>query len=125
MWATSILNLVILVFTYSSQRWKILNIVYIFIDILFFGMFIIYDAQKLVNGESKYGDNIDYEDYTMGALMILSELFLFFTAMTKNLILYTLVLIVFIAGAIYLGYTFYLDQLKQLAGIDQELTNKV
>lgn len=102
-----------------------MNIVYIFIDILFFGMFIIYDAQKLVNGESKYGDNIDYEDYTMGALMILSELFLFFTAMTKNLILYTLVLIVFIAGAIYLGYTFYLDQLKQLAGIDQELTNKV
>ena len=102
-----------------------MNIVYIFIDILFFGMFIIYDAQKLVNGESKYGDNIDYEDYTMGALMILSELFLFFTAMTKNLILYTLVLIVFIAGAIYLGYTFYLDQLKRLAGIDQELTNKV
>lgn len=100
-----------------------INIVYVFIDILLIGMFIIYDAQKLVNGESKYGENIDYEDYTLGALMILSEVFVFYTAMTKNLILYTVVLIVFLAGAICLGYFMFLDELKHLAGLDEVKAN--
>ena len=81
-----------------------MGIVYIFVDILLIGMFIIYDAQKIVNGESKYGENIDYEDCTIGALMILSEMFVFYTAITKNLILYTVVLVLFLAGAICLGY---------------------
>ena len=100
-----------------------INIVYVFIDILLIGMFIIYDAQKLVNGESKYGENIDYEDYTLGALMILSEVFVFYTAMTKNLILYTVVLIVFLASAICLGYFMFLDELKHLAGLDEVKAN--
>ena len=100
-----------------------INIVYVFIDILLIGMFIIYDAQKLVNSESKYGENIDYEDYTLGALMILSEVFVFYTAMTKSLILYTVVLIVFLAGAICLGYFMFLDELKHLAGLDEVKAN--
>ena len=81
------------------------------------------DRYKLVNGESKYGENIDYEDYTLGALMILSEVFVFYTAMTKNLILYTVVLIVFLAGAICLGYFMFLDELKHLAGLDEVKAN--
>jgi hypothetical protein len=56
----------------------ILHVVYASIGVCFYGLYLIYDTQTLLNNKRKYGAKLDVDEYVLGAIQIYMDVVLLF-----------------------------------------------